>query len=360
MEFTSAQDDAAQYAYAHQLDHTIGELMAPSKGILAADESQSTIAKRFTAVGLDPSEENRRRYRQMLLSTPELSSCISGVILFDETLRQRADDGRTFVELLVANGIVPGIKVDHGATPLAGAPGERITEGLDGLRERLAEYRSLGARFTKWRGVIEIGGTRPSSYCLRANAEALVRFASLSQEAGLVPIVEPEILMDGDHTIERAAEVAEITFGMLFRALRAGRVVLEHMLLKPSMVLPGAQAASKADVATVARTTVQVLRRSVPAAVPGVVFLSGGQSPQAATAHLNAMNTMPGSRPWPLGFSFARALQEPALDIWRGAAHNVADGQSAFLHRARCNGAARDGRYSTSMEQTDDASRHDQ
>jgi fructose-bisphosphate aldolase class I len=334
----------------------IGALMAPSKGILAADESLPTIARRFEPLGIESTEENRRKYRQMLFTTPGVAEFISGVILFDETLRQCADDGRRFVDVLTASGIIPGVKVDLGAEPLAGVPSERITEGLDGLRERLEEYRTLGARFAKWRAVIEIGDGKPSDYCLDTNAHALARYAALCQEAGLVPIVEPEVLEDGAHTIERCFEVTEATLDHVFTALRAQHVVLEQILLKPNMVVPGTSSPRKASVREVAEATVSCLRRTVPAAVPGIVFLSGGEDPQAATAHLNAMNAMRATHPWPLGFSFARALQAPALDAWRGNPDNVPAGQRAFYHRARCNSAARDGRYTLELEQSADRS----
>ena len=334
-----------------EMDQTIRELIAVPKGILAADESSDTIAARFARVGVRSDEESRRQYRQMLFTTPGIGAYVSGVILFDETVRQRADDGRGFVELLAATGIVPGIKVDIGAKPLAGAPGERITEGLDGLRERLGEYRTLGLRFAKWRAVIAIGDGRPTDYCLETNAHALARYAALCQEAGIVPIVEPEVLMDGDHSIARAMEVTEATLPCVFTALRIQGVVLEHMLLKPSMVLAGTGSALQASVVEVAEATVRCLLRTVPAAVPGIVFLSGGQSPSVATLHLNAMNAMASKYPWPLSFSFARALQEPALEAWRGDPNNVSSGQRAFLHRARCNSAARQGRYTPAMEE---------
>lgn len=337
------------------LENTIRMLMAPAKGILAADESQATIARRFEALGIESTEESRRRYRQMFFTTPGVEEYISGVILFDETLRQGADDGRRFVEILAASGIVPGIKVDQGAEPLAGALGESITEGLDGLRERLEEYRTLGARFAKWRAVIAIGDGRPSAYCLDTNVHALARYASLCQEAGMVPIVEPEVLMEGAHSIERAFEVTEATLERVFTALRAQRVVLEHILLKPNMVLAGTDSPRQTSTREVAEATVRCLRRTVPAAVPGIVFLSGGQDKQAATAHLNVMNAMPISHPWQLGFSFARALQGPALEAWRGEPGNVPAGQRAFLHRARCNSAAREGRYTAELEQMVDA-----
>ena len=338
------------------LARTIEALMAPAKGILAADESEATIAGRFARVGLQSTAESRRRYRQMLFTTPGVGDSISGVILFDETLRQRADDGRSFADVLTASGIIPGIKVDRGATPLPGARGERITDGLDGLRERLADYRTLGARFAKWRAVIAIGDDgRPSAFGIDTNAHALARYAALCQEAGLVPIVEPEVLMDGPHPIARTFEVTEAALDAVFTALRAQRVVLEHLLLKPNMILPGTDAARPAGVQEVAEATVRCLRRAVPAAVPGIVFLSGGQDARTATAHLNAMNAMRARHPWPLGFSFARALQEPALEAWRGEPRNVPAGQRAFLHRARCNGAAREGRYTPEMEQLADA-----
>jgi fructose-bisphosphate aldolase class I len=329
---------------------TIEALMAPGRGLLAADESLSSIAKRFQPFGIESTEEARRQYRQMLLTTPGVGKYISGVILFDETLRQRADDARPFAKILVDNGIVPGIKVDAGTVPLAGAPDERITEGLDGLRQRLEEYRSLGARFTKWRAVITIGDALPSSYCLDTNAHVLARYAALCQEAGLVPIVEPEVLMDGSHPLERTFEVTEATLVRVFAALREQRVKLEGVLLKPNMVVPGAGSERQASVREVAEATVRCLRRTVPAAVPGVVFLSGGQDPQTATAHLNAMNAIPAATPWPLRFSFARALQGPVLEAWRGEPHNVAAAQQAFLHRARCNAAASLGQYTPEME----------
>ena len=335
----------------NDLEMTIEALMAPGKGILAADESHATIAERFERFAIEPTEENRRRYRQMFLTTPGVGEYISGVILFDETVRQRADDGRRFMDVLVESGITPGIKVDLGAKPLAGAPGERVTEGLDGLRERLEEYRTLGARFAKWRAVIEIGDGRPSGSCLDANTHALARYAALCQEAGLVPIVEPEVLMDGAHAIERAFDVTEETLERVFDALREQHVVLEHILLKSNMVLPGTDSPQQASVREVAEATMRCLRRAVPAAVPGIVFLSGGQDAQAATAHLNALNRMSISPPWPLGFSYARALQEPALEAWRGEPRNVLAAQRAFLHRARCNSAAREGRYTAELEQ---------
>ena len=329
---------------------TAEALVAPGKGILAADESAPTIEKRFRALGIESTEKKRRVYRQMLFTTAGIEEFISGVILFDETVRQKADDGTAFPEALSRQGIIPGIKVDKGAKPLAGAPGEKVTEGLDGLRERLAEYKGLGARFAKWRAVITIGGGMPSAYCIDANAHALARYAALCQEAGLVPIVEPEVLMDGDHTIERCFDVTEVVLQSVFRALRDQRVTLEHLLLKPNMVLPGKGCPRQASVADVAEATVRCLLRAVPAAVPGVVFLSGGQAEEDATAHLNAMNTLTGPRPWQLSFSYARALQGPAMKAWGGEARNIAAGQKAFYHRARCNGAARYARYTPELE----------
>jgi fructose-bisphosphate aldolase class I len=326
-------------------------LVAEGKGILAADESTPTIKKRFDSIATASTEANRRAYRELLFTTPGVGDFISGVILFDETLRQKAADGTPFAKVLESLGVIPGIKVDKGAKPLAGAPGEKITEGLDGLRERLAEYYDLGARFTKWRAVITIGDGLPTPNCIDANAEALARYAAMSQEAGLVPIVEPEVLMDGDHTIERCFEVSEATLRSVFGALDRRRVVLEDMLLKPNMVISGASCPQQADVETVAAQTVCCLRRTVPAAVPGIVFLSGGQSNEKATAHLNAMNRAgEAPNPWQLSFSYGRALQEPPLSAWRGETANVAKAQDAFHHRARLNGAARWGKYNDAME----------
>jgi fructose-bisphosphate aldolase, class I len=330
---------------------TARALTARGKGILAADESHGTIGKRFAAVGVENTPENRRRYRQLLFETPGIADVLSGVILYDETIRQRADDGTPFPDLLVRLGIVPGIKVDGGAKPLAGAPDELVTEGLDGLRDRLAEYRGLGARFAKWRAVIQIGEGRPSRYCLDVNAQALARYAALCQEADVVPIVEPEVLMDGDHTIEQCFDATQAALDRLFRSLRDQRVVTEAILLKPNMVVPGAKCPRQAGVDEVAGATVRCLRRTVPAAVPGVMFLSGGQTPERATQHLNAMNAMPGVHPWALSFSFARALQQPAMDTWRGSPAAVQAAQRAFLHRAQLVSAAREGRYTPAMEQ---------
>jgi fructose-bisphosphate aldolase, class I len=329
---------------------TARALVAPGKGILAADESHPSIAKRFETLGIPNTEENRRIYRQMLFTTKGIAESISGVILFDETIRQKADDGTPLVEVLARQGILPGIKVDKGSKPLAGAPGEQVTEGLDGLRERLAEYRSLGARFAKWRAVITIGPGLPTAYGIATNAHALARYAALCQEAGLMPIVEPEVLMDGDHTLERCLEATEATQQATFHALHQQRVVLEGLLLKPNMVLSGKSCLRQAGVEEVAEATVRCCRRTVPAAVPGIVFLSGGQSDELATAHLNTMNAMPEQQPWPLSFSYGRALQAPALKAWKGDPDRIAEGQRAFYHRARMNGIARQGRYSADLE----------
>jgi fructose-bisphosphate aldolase class I len=333
------------------LETTASELVAPGKGILAADESSGTIKKRFDSIGVESTEENRRAYRGFLFSTDGAAEHISGVILYDETLRQSAADGTPFSHALAAQGIIPGIKVDAGAKDLAGATGETITEGLDGLRERLAEYRELGARFTKWRAVITIGEGIPSEYCIWANAHALARYAALSQEAGLVPIVEPEVLMDGEHTIERSFEVTSRSLHAVFTELRDQRVHFEGMLLKPNMVLSGYECPTRASVEQVAAETLRCFKRHVPAAVPGIVFLSGGQSDEDATAHLNAMNAM-GGGPWELSFSYGRALQAPALKAWGGDPGNVEAAQAAYLHRARMNGLARSGSYSAGLEQT--------
>ena len=331
------------------LAETARALVAPGKGILAADESPPTIEKRFQKIGLDSTEDNRRAYREMLLTTQGIGDHISGVILYDETIRQTASEGTPFPKVLEQAGIIPGIKVDKGAKQLAGSPDEKVTEGLDGLRDRLAEYRELGARFTKWRAVIEIGSGIPTSYCLHSNAHALGRYAALSQEAELVPIVEPEVLMDGNHTIERCYEVTRATLVAVFQEMHLQRVALEGMLLKPNMIMSGKDASEQAGVEEVAELTVRCLRETVPAAVPGIVFLSGGQSAEAATAHLNAMNAL-GEHPWQLSFSFARALQGPALETWRGDEGNLQQAQEIFAHRARMNSAARSASYSEDLE----------
>jgi fructose-bisphosphate aldolase class I len=325
-------------------------LVAPGKGILAADESGGTIKKRFDSIAVESTEDNRRDYRELLFTTAGLGDFVSGVILFDETLRQAAADGTPLAEILTRQGIIPGIKVDAGAKPLAGRPGETVTEGLDGLRERLDEYYALGARFAKWRAVIRIESHLPSRHCLHANAEALARYASLSQEAGLVPIVEPEVMMEGDHSLERCERVTEAAQQVVFRALRLHGVSLEGMLLKPNMVIPGADHKPQGSVGEVAAATLALLKRTVPAAVPGIVFLSGGQSNLDATAHLDAMNKLDANPPWRLSFSYGRALQAAPLKAWLGKAENVADAQAALLHRARLNGAATQGAYSAAME----------
>ena len=331
------------------LAKTANQLVAPGKGILAADESSPTIKKRFDSIGVESTDDNRRAYRDLLFTTEGAEDFISGVILYDETIRQSSADGTPFAKLLADRGIIPGIKVDKGAKPLALSPDEKVTEGLDGLRERLEEYRELGARFTKWRAVITIGDEIPSDYCIWTNAHALARYAALSQEAGLVPIVEPEVLMDGDHDIERSYSVSSRTLQAVFTELYDQRVAREGMLLKPNMVLSGYECPEQADTRTVAEMTIKCLRNTVPAAVPGIVFLSGGQSDEAATAHLNAMNAL-GPHPWELSFSYGRALQAPALKAWAGEGANVDQAQKAFHFRARLNSAARFGSYSEEME----------
>jgi fructose-bisphosphate aldolase class I len=333
----------------HNLEETARALVAPGKGILAADESSGTIKKRFDSIGVESTEDSRRAYRDMLFTTDGAADHISGVILYDETIRQSAHDGTPFPKLLESQGVIPGIKVDMGAKDLAHAPGEKITEGLDGLRERLAEYVGLGARFSKWRAVITIGEGIPSEYCLWTNAHALARYAALSQEAGLVPIVEPEVLMDGNHSIETSFEVTSRTLHAVFTELRDQRVHFEQMLLKPNMVLSGYDASGRAGIQEVADQTIRCFRRHVPAAVPGIVFLSGGQTDEDATAHLNAMNAM-GPHPWELSFSYGRALQAPALKAWGGDEASVSAGQAAYLQRAKLNGLARSGSYSPEME----------
>ena len=325
-------------------------MVAPGKGILAADESTGTIEKRLHSIDVVSTEDSRRDYRGLLFTTPGVGDHISGVILYDETLRQAGADGVPFSKVLWDNGILPGIKVDAGAKELAGCPGEKGTEGLDGLRERLAEYVELGAAFTKWRAVIDISADIPSRACLQANAHALARYAALSQEAGLVPIVEPEVLMDGGHDIERCREVTELALELTFRELFNQNVVLEGMVLKPNMVLAGKKCARQNSVDDVAAMTVKVLRRQVPAAVPGIAFLSGGQSEVEATAHLNAMNKNAADLPWQLSFSYGRALQASALQAWRGEAGNVPAAQAALAHRAKMNGLARRGGYRVEME----------
>jgi fructose-bisphosphate aldolase, class I len=334
-----------------QLIETARDLFANDKGLLAMDESLPTANKRFAALGIPQTEEYRRAYREMIITTCGLGECIGGAILFDETIRQSKKDGTPFVKALAEAGIIPGIKVDEGAKDLAGHPSEKITEGLDGLRERFAEYAKLGARFAKWRAVITIGPGIPSTACIEGNANALARYAALSQEAGLVPVVEPEVLMDGDHSIERCFEVTEWAQHAVFAQLYAQGVMLEGMILKPNMVVAGLNCREQPPVDAVADATVRCLLRTVPAAVPAVAFLSGGQSGELASARLNAMNLQFKSRmPWALAFSYARAIQQPALDIWHGQDANVPAAQRALYHRAACNRAARRGEYSAAME----------
>lgn len=326
-------------------------MMADDKGLLAMDESNPTCNKRFAKLDIPQTVEARRAYRELLITTPGLGESISGAILFDETVRQQKMDGTHFVKVLTDAGIIPGIKVDTGAKDMACHPGEKITEGLDGLRDRLNEYFQMGARFAKWRAVLAVGDDLPSRSGLEANAHALARYAALCQEAGLVPVVEPEVLMDGAHTLERCLKVTEEALRNVFIQLNCQRVLLEGMILKPNMVLPGLACPQQPSVDEVADVTVQCLLRTVPAAVPGIAFLSGGQSAELASARLNAMNVRFKSRhPWALAFSFARAIQQPALEIWRGEAANVKAAQQALLHRARCNRAARRGEYTTAME----------
>ncbi len=334
---------------AHELELTARALVAPNKGILAADESHGTIEKRFKSIGLANTEENRRDYRDMLFTTPGAGDYISGVILFDETIKQKGRDGTLFPKILEKNGMIPGIKVDSGAVALPGAPNEKRTQGLDGLRERLADYKKLGARFAKWRAVITIGEGTPTRHCLVDNAHTLAIYAALCQEQGIVPIVEPEVLMDWSNTIERCFDVTTATLREVFHALDEHGVVLERMLLKPNMVIAGKECKTQASVQQVAEETLRCFRSTVPAAVPGIVFLSGGQSAAQATAHLSAMNAM-GPLPWQLSFSYGRALQDEALKSWKGDAKNVASGQKAFFNRAKLNGAARSGKYSEKME----------
>jgi fructose-bisphosphate aldolase class I len=324
-------------------------MVARGKGVLAADESSGTCEKRFKSVGAECTEESRRGYRGLLFTTPGVEQYLSGVILFDETLRQKTDDGVPFPEYMAKKGILPGIKVDKGAMDLALCPGEKVTEGLDGLRGRLADYFKLGARFAKWRAVITIGEAIPSHACLYANAHALARYAALCQEASIVPMIEPEVLLDGSHTVERAEEVTEAALRATYAAMAAHNVSLEHLILKTSMVVSGKECSRQAGVDEVAERTIRVLKHTVPAAQPGIVFLSGGQTDEAATAHLNAMAAMKGL-PWPLTFSYSRALQNPALKTWRGQAGNAAAAQKAFLHRAHMNGLAAQGKWKPELE----------
>jgi fructose-bisphosphate aldolase class I len=332
-----------------ELSSVAKALVAKGKGILAADESFGTIEKRFKGINIASTEEHRRAYREMLFTTPSIGDYISGVIMFDETIRHTTKGGVRFCDVLTKAGVVPGIKVDTGAKSLAAFPGEKITEGLDGLRDRLAEYHQLGARFAKWRAVITIGSEIPTRFCIDANAHALARYAALCQEVGLVPIVEPEVLMDGDHTGERCADVTETTLKSVFFHLHAHRVALEGMLLKPNMVIPGKKCPKQWTPQQIARATVVCFMSAVPAAVPGIVFLSGGQSPQEATANLNAMNAM-GAHPWELSYSYGRALQDEALKAWGGDSAKVRAGQDQLAHRGGLVSAARYGKYEPSME----------
>ena len=335
------------------LIQTAQALVADDKGLLAMDESNATCNQRFATLEIAQTEENRRAWRELLLTAPGLGDSISGVILFDETIHQQKEDGVRFVKIITDAGIVPGIKVDTGAKDLAGHPGEKITEGLDGLRERLEDYFRLGARFTKWRGVMAIGDGIPSRGCIEANAHALARYAGLCQEAGMVPIIEPEVRVEGEHSLQRCFEVTEGVLRAVFTELNKQRVLLEAVILKPNMVLPGLSCPKQESVDEVADASVRCLLRAVPAAVAGIAFLSGGQSAKLASMRLNAMNVRFRSRlPWPLAFSFARAIQQPALEIWHGEEANVSAAQQVLLHRARCNRAARRGEYTTAMEVT--------
>ncbi|AUX30305.1 MULTISPECIES: class I fructose-bisphosphate aldolase [Sorangium] len=336
---------------AQELSDTARALVAGDRGILAMDESTSTCNRRFAKVGIPETVEARRAYRELIVTAPGLAESISGAILFDETIRQRARDGTPFVKILAEAGITPGIKVDMGAKDLAGHPNEKVTEGLDGLRGRFAEYSQMGARFAKWRAAIALGPGLPSRGCIEANAHALARYAALCQEADFVPIVEAEVLMDGDHTLERCRHATEELLRAVFHQLFTQRVLVEGTILKPNMVVPGLSCPRQETVEEVADATVETLLRAAPAAVPGIAFLSGGQPVELASARLNAMNARFKSRaPWPLAFSFARAIQQPALEVWAGQESNVKAAQQALLHRARCNKAARIGAYNAAME----------
>jgi fructose-bisphosphate aldolase class I len=332
-----------------ELNATARALVAKNRGILAADESTGSIKKRFDSIKLESTEENRRAYREMLFTTQAAQAYISGVIMYDETFRQKTKDGVPFPGYLAKAGMLPGIKVDTGAKPLPGFHGETITEGLDGLRERFAEYYKLGAKFAKWRAVINIDAGIPTRYAIDANAEALARYATLAQEAGIVPIVEPEVLMDGDHTLERCEEVTNVVLDSVFSHLFAARVILEGMILKPNMVVPGKKSADQASPERIAEATIRTLKRHVPSAVPGIAFLSGGQSPTDATLHLNLMHAL-GPLPWGLTFSYGRALQEDALNAWAGKASGFSDGQKALAKRAKLNGLAAAGEYKAALE----------
>jgi len=333
-----------------ELQATIRDLVQKGKGILAADESQPTIAKRFKPVGVESTEENRRAYRSLLLTTPGIGEYLSGVILFEETLGQKADDGTPLPVAAARQGVVPGVKVDKGTIPLANAPGDLVTQGLDGLAERLRTYKLQGARFAKWREVYPITDRNPTTLGIAVNAEVLACYAAVCQQEGIVPIVEPEILLDGDHSLQRCAEVTEAVLHAVFHALREHAVTLEWMLLKPSMVLPGKESVQKASPEEVARESLKVLRRAVPAAVPSINFLSGGQTAEQATVNLNAMNVLLPQAPWELSFSYARALQQPVLETWCGKQENVEAAQNAFRLRAQLNAAARSGQYKPELE----------
>ena len=334
-----------------QLLKTIQKLTTVGKGLLAMDESNATCDKRFAALGIPQNPETRRNYRELIITTPGLSDYISGVILYDETVRQTLKDGRSFVQAINHAGIVPGIKVDMGAKKLAGFPGEKITEGLDGLATRIEEYGQMGARFAKWRAVFAIDQNIPTQGCITANSHALARYAAICQEAGLVPIVEPEVIMDGSHTLQKCFETTEVVLHALFDALYSQRVMLEYLILKPNMVLPGKDCLDQVEPNKVADATVKCLRGSVPAAVPCIAFLSGGQPCELASARLNAMNNQHSSKvPWVLTFSYSRAIQQPALEIWSGKETNREASQQSLLHRSECNSAARSGRYDAQME----------
>ena len=336
-----------------ELFDTARTLVAGDKGVLAIDESNPTCNQRFAALGIPQTEDFRRRWRELIVTTPGLGESISGVILYDETIRQQTTDGTPLVKAIAAVGILVGIKVDTGAKEMAGLPGEKLTEGLDGLRGRLQEYSRLGARFAKWRAVIAVGNDIPSQACIEANAVTLARYAAVCQEARLVPIVEPEVLMDGTHTLERSSEVTEDVLRTVFEQLYTQRVLLEGMILKPNMVLPGLNCPELANLDQAADATVRCFLRAVPAAVPGIAFLSGGQSGELASARLNAMNVgFKSQLPWPLAFSFGRAIQQPALEVWGGKETNVVAAQQALNHRAKCNSAARRGEYDAAMETT--------
>jgi fructose-bisphosphate aldolase, class I len=338
------------YMTNNDLETTAQALVAGGKGILAADETVPTVTRRLDALKIESTPDSRRAYREMFFTTPGIAEFISGVIMQDETIRQRNSKGTPLADVLAQQGIMPGIKVDNGAKPLAGSPGENITEGLDGLRDRLKQYREMGARFAKWRAVIVVSDTLPSSTCVDVNAHALARYAALCQEQGVVPIVEPEVLMDGSHTIERCEEVTGNVLRAVFNALFDQRISLEGMLLKPNMVIPGKECAKQASIKEVALATTRCLSRHVPAAVRGIVFLSGGQSHLVATAHLNAINQLEGPNPWKLSFSYGRALQDEALKAWQGKNENLKAGQQAFYHRAKCDSAAVLGKYTEVME----------